>query len=64
MGIRSGNPLWVDHPDTTTPITAARLNAIEDALDATVEAVTGFKMTVGPTPPADPEIGDVWIDTN
>ena len=33
MGIKTGNPTWVDRPDTSTPITAAKLNNIENALD-------------------------------
>lgn len=34
MGIRTGNPTWVDRPDTSTPITAQALNNIENALDS------------------------------
>lgn len=34
MGIKTGNPTWVDRPDTSTPITAQALNNIEDALDS------------------------------
>lgn len=34
MGTRTGNPTWEDSPSTNTLITAARLNAIEEALDA------------------------------
>jgi hypothetical protein len=33
MGIRTGNPTWKDYPDQTTLITAAKLNAIETAID-------------------------------
>lgn len=35
MGARTGNPAWKDHPDLSTPITAAALNAVESALDGT-----------------------------
>lgn len=38
MGIKTGNPTWVDRPDTSTPITAQALNNIEDALDASGSA--------------------------
>lgn len=34
MGIASGNPTWEGAPSTATPITAGRLNAVEDALDS------------------------------
>lgn len=33
MGAKSGNPTWVDYPSTSTPITAAALENIEEALD-------------------------------
>lgn len=33
MGSRTGNPAWQDSPSTATPITAARLEAIESAID-------------------------------
>lgn len=46
MGIASGNTPWQDFPSTATPITASRLNAIEDALDATVALI-------GPAPSGD-----------
>lgn len=34
MGVRSGNPTWENYPSTATPVNAARLNAIETALDS------------------------------
>lgn len=42
MGTRTGNPTWQDTPSTATLITAARLNAIETAIDASAEAAATF----------------------
>lgn len=43
MGSRTGNPEWKDHPDTSTLVTAARLNAIEGAIDDTATSGQGAK---------------------
>lgn len=40
MGTRTGNPAWKDYPDTSTRVYASHLNAIEDALDTSVESST------------------------
>lgn len=36
MAHRSGNPTWVDYPSTATLVTAARLEALEGAVDTSV----------------------------
>lgn len=41
MGTRTGNASWQDFPSTTTLITAAKLNAIENVLDDSVSVSTG-----------------------
>lgn len=48
MGIASGNTPWQDFPSTATPITAGRLNAIEDALDANAAAVSSLATVYTP----------------
>lgn len=51
----SGNSTWQDGSGGGTPITAARLNAIETALDVSP------KVTYGTTLPASPADGDIHI---
>lgn len=46
MGIASGNPTWQGKPSTATPVTAARLNAIEGALDANADRATAIEAKV------------------
>jgi hypothetical protein len=29
-----------------------------------IDSLRPFNMTIGPTPPVDPEVNDLWIDTN
>ena len=44
------NPTWVDYPDTSTPVTAAKLNNIEDGIYTAhtqpAETITGTTYTV------------------
>lgn len=42
MGTASGNSTWQNSPSVATPITAARLEAIEDALDANAASIAAL----------------------
>lgn len=63
---------WQDGPEGDTPITADRLNHIEDGIaehdvdqdpHAKYLFVNGTKkLTVNTLPPANPQIGDLWIE--
>lgn len=61
MGARTGNPVWVDSTDAadaaanpSRKITAAKLNAIEAAIDdMSWASITGKPATFPPTPPTD-----------
>jgi hypothetical protein len=39
VGTRTGNPAWANQPAATSPISAAALQAIEDALDQSLSAI-------------------------
>lgn len=57
-GVPTGSP-W-DHPATHDDLAAA----INDLTGAVVEGVGVSKITVGTSEPADPQVGDLWVDTN
>lgn len=51
MGTRTGNPTWADAPATTSPLSAAALNNIENAIDASapIDSPTFTGTPSGPT---------------
>lgn len=70
----SGNPTWKNYPDTSTPVTAASLEAIEGALDSlggeqgrvtTPNAQTSIAFIApGGSPPASPTAFDHAFTTS
>jgi hypothetical protein len=49
VGTRTGNATWQDSPSTATLITAAKLNAIENVLDASLAVATPVSVSGTPT---------------